>query len=159
MTRTVTRRPLTPISLCTRPRKRKGNSTGKKDLQHQDENYSDDVNHLPVVNSVNLNAIEQIANGVERMMSSWHLDTFERGRKQAKIIFAATNHEVQSSPDSPQADTVAPGPARSTHEKNVSCSIVETLTPIRQDEMSRGGIFLSLYIATLLFENWALLSC
>lgn len=178
MTRTVTRRPLTPIGHI-RPRhghKRKGKpvEAWKRDLQ-QDEN-SEDV-RIP---GVNLNAIEQIANGVERMMFSWNLGTFERGQEQAKIFNAAPtamnpdplppvcvtgDDEVHSS--DPKADsgkaatashkfstqqvtTEVPGPVRLTHEKNISCSILETRPPvevpentgvsIRQDKMSVGTV-------------------
>lgn len=100
--------------------KRKGKPVDawKKDLfQEQDENKNS--NDVVSIRGVNLNAIEQIANGVERMMSSWHLDTFERSQKQAKTI--SNGDETHAN----NATTVS-GPVHSALEKNISCSVVET---------------------------------
>lgn len=84
MTRNVGRRPLTSVAV-TRQRhglKRKGKpvEAWKMDLE-QDEEPEERRTR-----GVNLNAIEQIADGVERMMFSWNLDTFERGQERAKIL-------------------------------------------------------------------------
>lgn len=86
MTRNVGRRPLTPVGVNRQSKhghKRKGKpvEAWKMDLE-QDEQLPDERRSR----GVNLNAIEQIADGVERMMFSWNLDTFERGQERAKIL-------------------------------------------------------------------------
>ena len=141
MTRNVGRRPPTPVGL-TRQRhghKRKGKpvEAWKMDLE-QDEQPEESR-----IRGVNLNAIEQIADGVERMMFSWNKDTFERGQERAKILdtfpraCSAGDNEERSNSDlkgdfgkactvgnkfSSQQDTSSmTGPACMVHNMDLSC--------------------------------------
>ncbi|KAG0599964.1 hypothetical protein M758_12G191300 [Ceratodon purpureus] len=84
MTRNVGRRPLTPVGLPrqTHGQKRKGKPVEAWKMDLEQDEKSDERR----IRGVNLNAIEQIADGVERMMFSWNMDTFERGQERAKIL-------------------------------------------------------------------------
>jgi hypothetical protein len=155
MARNVGRRPLTPVSL---PRQRHGHKRKGKPVEawkldlEQDENSEERR-----VRGVNLNAIEQIADGVERMMFSWNMDTFERSQERAKIpnmdlscprnVFGMHPHgENLHSHESPRGPNAYPLQARRdqvTESSILDSRAFEVLgnpsVVIRQERMTGGG--------------------
>lgn len=111
MTRTV------PIGLV---RQRHGHKRKGKPVEAWKMDVEQDENAEEVrIRGVHLNAIEQIANGVEQMMFSWNLDTFERGQEHAKL-FNPPTIPLGDDEENPKADS-------QTSRRNLAESVVHKL--------------------------------
>ncbi|XP_073385657.1 uncharacterized protein [Physcomitrium patens] len=88
MTRPIVRRLSTPCDHATRQRHGRKRKVQPLEAWKMDceEEKSDDM----YLRGLNFHTIEQIADGVERMMFSWKLDTFARGQEHARIFNAST---------------------------------------------------------------------